>query len=894
MRKLTTRQLCRMANLTLLLFSYLAAQAVYVPVTLTGFRADVIANGIGLPTTSTTLAFDSAASTGNYVLLAQDYQSSSTSTLPTSPFFLPTSGTLNSLVTSGLSYQLAPYNALNSLRLVGTSAPANTGMLTFPLPNTLIGDVYILGSTGSGSATATAVITFTDNSTQTASSSFVFPDWFATTPAPAVQGFSRAFRGTGAIDASSGPGGNPRFFEWRIPLNITNYTKTIKSVTITRTTGSATTSVLNIMAITVDHQPCLPTQNLALSGSPTMTTANFTWTANAGSTGYDWAVTTTATPPATPNGTVTTNSANVTGLNNGTTYWFHVRNKCSGTSTSIWNTIQFSTPACPTVPSASVTVTGTTTISGNVSWTALAGSQGYDVGHNTSATVPPTSFTTQTTTTYAATGLTPGTTYYFWIRNKCATPSNSVWTNRVFTTAACPLAGAPVITANTPGNVSFSWPGTTTPGVTNYQWAVTLSTALPTTWNTTSATTASTGGLVPGSTYFIHVRSNCSASQSTYTPFSFVNPFPPCAAPATLSITNVNMRGANINWSASPNVVNGYQYALTTSATPPTTGLTLTTDTFFTPINLIGGQKYYVYVRTHCGANSNNVINFSSWAIDSFITPLTCQPTLGTSITSVTPSTAQIQWTNYPGVLGYEYVLNANPTPPPANFTGATVLYHTLSAANLLSGTSYYFHVRVRCDSFNFSPWTSTPFNTPAICNTAPSTPILTATTPTTATFGWSAVQGAQQYQYSVSTNNVPNPNSNTFTSTNSAKVLGLNPSGGYHFHVRAYCSPNDLSEWESVPFSTAPVSVNAIGSGKGYNVVVYPNPVKDLLQVEISGAMNGKGTLQLLDMNGKLLKTIELNDVNTQIDMSGLPQGIYLLRYRDAESAGTIKLNKR
>jgi len=880
------------------LFSFQKVWAVYTPVTLTGFKADVIANGIGTAVSSTTLAFDSAAATANYVLIAQNFQQTAASPLPTAPYYLPTTGTLTSAITSGLTYQLANYTGPNSLRLVGTSAPANTGILTFPLPNTLRGDVYILGSTGSGTATASVVITFTDNTTQ-AATSFVFNDWFTTTVPTAVGGFSRALRNTGAIDANAGPNGNPRFFEWKIPLLLANYTKTIKSITVTRTAGSAVTSVLNIMAVTVDHQTCLPTQNLAVSGAPTMTTANFTWTANTGSAGYEWAVTTSATPPAVGTNTAITNSANPTGLNNGTTYWFHVRNKCSGTSFSIWNTIQFQTVACPIVPAANITVTGTTTVTGSLSWTAVTGSGGYDVGHNTSSTVPPTTFASQTNTTYSATGLLPGTTYYFWVRNQCASPSLSLWTSKSFTTAACPVAGTPVITNNVPGSVTFNWPGTITPGVAGYRWAITTN-ATPLAygsalWTNTPATTATSNTLIAGSTYFLHVTSNCTNTQSTYTALQFVNPFPPCAQPGSLTITGMNMHGADINWTPSANVVNGYQYALTTSATPPTTGLTLTMDTNFTATNLVGGQKYYFYVRTHCGSNlaTPPVSNFSAWVIDSFTTPLTCMPASGANITNVTSNSANIQWTKYPGIYGYEYVINKNATPPPANFSGVAVNFNTLATASLLSGTSYYFHLRIRCDTFNYSPWSSTPFSTQSVCSSTPANPTLISITPTTATFNWAGVPGAQQYQYSVTTSNAPNPNSNTYSSQTQAKALSLMPNTPYWFHVRAYCSPDDLSGWESVPFSTVSVSVNSIGNSKDYSVIAYPNPVKDFLHIEVTGTMKGKGKAALYDLSGKMLKMIELNETTGEINMSDLAQGIYLLRYKDEESTATLRVQK-
>ncbi|MBK9735715.1 MAG: hypothetical protein IPO92_12410 [Saprospiraceae bacterium] len=60
------------------------------------------------------------------------------------------------------------------------------------------------------------------------------------------------------------------------------------------------------------------------------------------SSGYQWAVTTSSTPPS--SGTVTTNlNANVTGLTNNTTYYIHVRSNCNS-GFSIWKTIKVKTP----------------------------------------------------------------------------------------------------------------------------------------------------------------------------------------------------------------------------------------------------------------------------------------------------------------------------------------------------------------------------------------------------------------------------------------------------------------------------------------------------------------------------------------------------------------------
>jgi hypothetical protein len=45
--------------------------------------------------------------------------------------------------------------------------------------------------------------------------------------------------------------------------------------------------------------------------------------------------------------------------------------------------------------------------------------------------------------------------------------------------------------------------------------------------------------------------------------------------------------------------------------------------------------------------------------------------------------------------------------------------------------------------------------------------------------------------------------------------------------------------------------------------------------------------------MKGKVLRETELSGTTAEINMSGLAQGMYLIRYRDNESAGTLKVNK-
>lgn len=58
----------------------------------------------------------------------------------------------------------------------------------------------------------------------------------------------------------------------------------------------------------------------------------------------------------------------------------------------------------------------------------------------------------------------------------------------------------------------------------------------------------------------------------------------------------------------------------------------------------------------------------------------------------------------------------------------------------------------------------------------------------------------------------------------------------------------------------------------------VYPNPVKDILTIELPEAMQGL-TLEVFNMLGQKVKEFILLDNIYQLDLSELTQGIYLLK---------------
>ena len=94
---------------------------------------------------------------------------------------------------------------------------------------------------------------------------------------------------------------------------------------------------------------------------------------------------------------------------------------------------------------------------------------------------------------------------------------------------------------------------------------------------------------------------------------SAVSNAPSCAKPLNISTSAITNTSASINWQA-PSGVNNYEYALTSSSTPPVTGTHLAT-TSYSAASLNPSSAYYFHLRSNCGSG-----NYSAWESKSFAT----------------------------------------------------------------------------------------------------------------------------------------------------------------------------------------------------------------------------------------------------------------------------------
>ncbi len=423
------------------------------------------------------------------------------------------------------------------------------------------------------------------------------------------------------------------------------------------------------------------------------------WDSIAHISNYAYVVDTSSGAPSGTGTTATDTTVRVIGLRSGTLYYAHVRHICSG-GYSTWITIPFTTTRCDTV-------TGLTGIPSDTGiafhWNPVTGSMGYYYVIN-SVAAPPigTTGTYSPGTSDTAVGLLSNHHYYVHVRTDCSGGSSG-WVTIAVTTLVCDTASGLTVGSLCDTSAILSW---TTSGGAGYLYVVDNTAADPTVTGTYSSVgTIYLNTLIPGTSYYAHVRHLCSAvDTSAWTDVHFTTPA--CDPVTGLTATAITTNGATISWTGIACVA-GYYYVLdNSSGAPSVTGIFLTTNTT-TETTLTPGTLYYAHVRVSCGSGV-----LSAWVNIPFTT-LNCLPTT-VNISSLSWNSAQVNWTPVAGAVGYEYAVdNSAIAPTSGTFAASTTLLY--SATGLTPLTLYYAHVRELCVGGLYSTWVDEPFTTTGV-----------------------------------------------------------------------------------------------------------------------------------------------------------------------------------
>lgn len=302
-----------------------------------GYNEDLIANGAGAASSSTTQSVDNPVN--GFVFMSTDFVNASGAS-PTSG--LPANGLINSENTPGLTFQLASYSGNNSLRLLNANDFGTLSFSSTPSASKL----YMLATTGSGFSTADILVTFTDGTSQDFVDESV-SDWYFGFPF-AIKGIGRVSRINDNIENNTE---NPRLYEITLPISAANQTKNIANVKVTKTSlGSEILNVFGFSYLTANS--CVAPDDVTLS-NVTSNSAAISWTPIPGSSSYEIYWSTANTTPilsTVPTVTgITGASINIPSLSPNTSYYVWVRNNCGGGSTSDWSSLAEFTTLCGAV-----------------------------------------------------------------------------------------------------------------------------------------------------------------------------------------------------------------------------------------------------------------------------------------------------------------------------------------------------------------------------------------------------------------------------------------------------------------------------------------------------------------------------------------------------------------
>ncbi len=405
----------------------------------------------------------------------------------------------------------------------------------------------------------------------------------------------------------------------------------------------------------------------------------------------------------------------------------------------------------------------------------------YTVISNTSAT------------SFTESGLTPNTTYYYWVipynANCQGAPYYRMSSILSASKATCAIAPTGVATSNIDGN-SFLASWSAVSGVSDYQIDVSTSSTFATFlpgyngFLTGGSTSITVSGLTPLTTYYYRVRAlgtNCGLNSSTMTVTTLCGAFPVpyyqnfdtttvATLPSCFTLADANTDGQtwqvqNTLAASTPNA-----YHLNTNTA------TASDDWFFLPgISMTAGVTYRLKFK------------YNTTDTGSFVENLRVR--MGISPTIANMTITLVNLSNFVNTVYQTATVDFTPLTTDAYYIG-------------FQGFSFANQSKILIDDISVivSPTCFEPTNL-----------LITSVGVTTATLSWTASvpAPASGYQYYVSTSNAQPSNSVTPTGSVAAGVTTVNITGLtaatlYYVWVRGYCGGTDSSEWSTIAtFST-------------------------------------------------------------------------------------------
>jgi Leucine-rich repeat (LRR) protein len=111
--------------------------------------------------------------------------------------------------------------------------------------------------------------------------------------------------------------------------------------------------------------------------------------------------------------------------------------------------------------------------------------------------------------------------------------------------------------------------------------------------------------------------------------------------------------------------------------------------------------------------------------------------------------------------------------------------------------------------------------------------------------------------------------------------------------HLKVTVSDGKHQSNANVVIKTGNKATAIEGNHDNPSIMIYPNPTKGKLSVQIPG-MHSRGTITLLDINGKKLETKKIQSDRTRLNLDKFQSGVYLLKINiDGKSLSKVIVKK-
>lgn len=115
-------------------------------------------------------------------------------------------------------------------------------------------------------------------------------------------------------------------------------------------------------------------------------------------------------------------------------------------------------------------------------------------------------------------------------------------------------------------------------------------------------------------------------------------------------------------------------------------------------------------------------------------------------------------------------------------------------------------------------------------------------------------------------------------------KPTDINQTNQYYVWLRVFIETDivDITDTIGINFNLLDSTTLSIDKAEETSHSIYPNPANDLISFDFGGLLYNTISIKLMDLNGKLVKTMNLNsnEENVQLPIEDVENGLYIVKY--------------